>query len=251
MKVSIITVVYNDAAYIEDCIKSVISQSYKEIEYIVIDNESTDGTRDIIDLHRGRIAKVVSEKDRGHIYAMNKGIGLASGEIIGFLHSDDIYMNEKVIESVADSFKEDPVDSLYGDLVYVKKDNPSRVMRYWRGGKYNPEKIKQGWMPPHPTFFVKREIYERYGMLDTSFKISMDYEIILRFLYKHRISVLYLPSILVRMRGGGVSNRNLKNIAIKTIEDYRAARSYGLGISTVIMKNIGKIPQCFHMARRI
>ncbi|MFH1868873.1 MAG: glycosyltransferase family 2 protein [Candidatus Omnitrophota bacterium] len=245
MKISIITVVYNNAEHIGDCLKSVTSQLYNDIEYIVIDNESRDGTQDVINLYKDKITRLVSEKDKGHIYAMNKGIEMATGDVVGFLHSDDIYMNENIIGLVADTFKNSSTDSLYGDLVYVKKDNIDKTVRFWRAGSYSPDSIKQGWMPPHPTFFVKREVYKKYGLLDTGFKISMDYEIILRFLYKQKISVLYLPSVLVKMRSGGVSNRSIKNILVKTMEDYRAAKSYGLGVSAVIMKNIGKIPQCF------
>lgn len=245
MKISIITVVYNNAAYIETCLKSVISQIYPDKEYIVIDNSSTDGTSEIINGYKGRISRVISEKDKGHIYAMNKGIRLSGGDVIGFLHSDDFYSHEKVIKMVAEQFEKTHADSVYGDLVYVKKNNPNKIVRYWKGGTFGRDKIRWGWMPPHPTFFIKKTVYEQYGFLDTSFKISMDYEIALRFLYKHNISVSYLPDVLVKMREGGVSNRSVRNILRKTAEDYKACTMCGLGLSTVAMKNVIKIPQFF------
>ena len=243
MKVSIITVVYNGAPYIEDCIKSVISQSCGDIEYIIIDGKSTDETLEIINRYKDRIDVVVSEKDDGHIYAMNKGLKMATGDIVGFLHSDDFYASPNIIDKVENAFKIRNVDSVYGDLLYVDKENPRKVVRYWKDKQYNIKRIKHGWMPAHPTFFVKREIYKKHGTLDTSFKIAMDYELVLRFFYKYKISALHVPEVFVKMRYGGVSNRSIRNIIRKTCEDYRACRMYGLGIGTVLMKNVFKIPQ--------
>jgi len=245
MTISIITVVYNNAPYIEGCIKSVLSQSYSDIEYIIIDGKSTDGTLDIINRYRNKVDIVISEKDKGHIYAMNKGLKAATGDIVGFLHSDDSYASPNIIAKVEDAFKIRNVDSVYGDLLYMSKENPEKIIRYWKDKQYDVEKIRRGWMPAHPTFFVKKEIYKKYGILDTSFKIAMDYELILRFLYKHKISALHMPEVFVKMRYGGVSNRSIKNIIRKTYEDYRACRMYGLGIGTVLMKNFLKIPQFF------
>lgn len=243
MKISIITVVRNNKEFIESCVKSVVNQTYKNVEYIIIDGASTDGTLEIIDKYRNSISKIISEKDKGHIYAMNNGLALASGDVVGFLHSDDFYADNTVLEKVADSFKRNNTDSLYGDLVYVRKNNPERILRYWRGKEYNVKFLRWGWMPAHPTFFVKKRIYEKYGYFNTDFKISMDYENMLRFLYRYKISAHYLPATIVKMRSGGVSNRSIKNIAIKTFEDYRACRMHGLGMSTVIAKNIIKLPQ--------
>ncbi|MGB2705788.1 MAG: glycosyltransferase family 2 protein [Candidatus Omnitrophota bacterium] len=245
MKVSIITVVYNNADYIEDCMKSVVSQSYPDVEYIMIDGKSTDGTLEIISRYRDKIAKVVSEEDVGYVYAMNKGAKMATGDIVGFLHSDDIYTHSKVIEKVAAAFINRSCDSLYGNLLYVKKNNPDRIIRHWKGGDYSANKIRRGWMPPHPTFFVKRAIYEKHGYFNTNFKIAADYELILRFLYKCRISTCYINEVLAKMRWGGKSNKNIRNIAQKSLEDYRALRMYGLGIRTLLMKNIIKLPQFF------
>jgi len=243
MRISIITVVRNNRNMIEDCIQSVIGQTCTDIEYIVIDGASTDGTLDIIDGYKDRISRIVSEKDKGHIFAMNKGLGLASGDVVGFLHSDDFYADNTVIEKIANSFKNNDTDSLYGDLVYVTKNNPDRIVRYWRGRDYDVKSLRWGWMPAHPTFFVRKNIYEKYGYFNTDFKISTDYENMLRFLYRYKISAQYLPETIVKMRFGGVSNRSVKNIIRKTVEDYRACRMHELGLSTVIMKNIMKLPQ--------
>jgi len=243
MKISIITVVRNNKKFIESCIRSVIDQTYRDIEYIIVDGASTDGTLGIIDKYRDKISKIISEPDKGHIYAMNKGIGLSSGDVIGFLHSDDFYANDKAIEKIAGAFTENNVDSVYADLIYVRKTDPEAVLRRWHGGGYDPRKIRWGWMPPHPTFFVKKKIYETCGAFDTGFKISTDYENILRLLYKHKISAYYLGEVIVKMRFGGVSNKSLQNILIKSAEDYKACRMYGLGIPTLIMKNMRKLPQ--------
>jgi glycosyltransferase len=243
MRISIITVVRNNRNTIEDCIRSVVGQTYANMEYIVIDGASTDGTLDIINRYKNRISRVISEKDEGHIFAMNKGIEMASGDIIGFLHSDDFYAGNTVLEKVAGSFKDNDTDSLYADLVYVKKNDPEIAVRYWRGRKYDAGFLRWGWMPAHPTFFVKKTIYEKYGCFNTDFKISMDYENVLRLLHRHKISAQYLPETIVKMRFGGVSNRSVKNIIRKTVEDYRACRMHELGLDTVIAKNIIKLRQ--------
>jgi len=243
MKISIITVVYNGVKYIETCIKSIMAQTYKDIEYIIIDGKSSDGTLEIINHYKNQVSVIISEKDNGHIFAMNKGLKIATGDIVGFLHSDDFYTNNKVVEKVMQKFSTNTIDSLYGDLVYVVKNKPGKIVRFWKGSEYSIEKIKKGWMPPHPTYFVKRNIYEKYGFLNTAFKISVDYELILRFLYKHHISVYYLPETLVNMRLGGVSNRNILNMIRKSLEDFKACRMYGLSLGTVIRKNMRKISQ--------
>lgn len=250
MKISIITVVRNNRDLVEDCIKSVLGQTYKKIEYIAIDGASTDGTLEVISRYKDRISRIISEKDKGQIYAMNRGINAASGDVIGFLHSDDFYADDKVIEKVAFLFKHNDIDSLYGDLVYVKKDNPDKIVRYWRSENYSPNRMRWGWMPAHPTFFVKKNIYDRYGYFDTDFRISMDYENILKLLYKYRISTYYLPEVIVKMRFGGVSNRGARNILRKTAEDYRACRIHGLGLGTVLMKNIIKLPQFIYRNKK-
>ncbi len=246
MKISVITATYNNEATVKDTISSVASQTYDNIEHIIIDGKSSDNTLSIIKKNTGKISKIISESDNGIYDALNKGIQNASGEIIGFLHADDLYADNTVIEKVADLFAETNTDSIYGDLLYVSKENVDKIIRYWKAGEYTFSKLKKGWMPPHPTFFVKKEIYDRYGLFDTSFTISADYDIILRFLGKEKISIAYLPEVMIKMRIGGESNKNIKNILRKMKEDVRALRKNKLGgIHTVFMKNIIKIPQLF------
>lgn len=246
MKISIITAVFNNREYIEDCIKSVLGQTYKDIEYILVDGGSTDGTLEVIKKYEDRISKWVSEPDRGTYDALNKGMGMATGDVIGFLHSDDIYVNECVVEKVAQAFMSYNVRSVYGDLIYVDKTNSS-VIRYWKAGEYRDHLIRWGWMPPHPTFFVKKEVYEKHGCFNTSLKIAADYEMVLRLLGKQKITTHYVPEVLVRMRIGGVSNGNIRNLVRKTMEDYRALKMSGLngGILTLLFKNFSKVPQFF------
>ena len=244
LKVSIITTVLNGADTIRACIRSIQSQTLT-VEHIIIDGGSTDGTMNIIKEHKDKIAKVVSEPDKGIYDALNKGIKLAKGEIIGFLHSDDFYAHDRVIGKVADVFVQYNVDSCYGDLKYVDKNNPGRVIRYWKSSRYSYGKFKYGWMPPHPTFFVKKEIYEKHGYFNIDFKISADYELMLRFLQRYSISTYYISDVLVNMRLGGKSNRNIKNMFIKSSEDYKAWKVNDLngGFYTILLKNLSKMPQ--------
>ena len=247
MKISIITIVKNNVDFVADCVKSVVSQTYGGIEYIIVDGGSTDGTLNALGPYKDKITKVISEKDAGRYYAMNIGLNLASGDVVGFLHADDFYADTKVIEKVTDVFKEGSIDSVYGDLVYVQKNPPHKTVRYWHAGGYDIKKIENGWMPPHPALFVKREIYRKYGTFNTGFTIASDYEIMLRFLYKHKISARYIPEVLVKMRMGGVSNRGFDNIIRKTMEDYKVCKLHGMErpFATIVLKNIAKIPQFF------
>ncbi|MCH7518007.1 MAG: glycosyltransferase [Candidatus Dadabacteria bacterium] len=244
MKLSIISVVYNNAQYIEDCIKSVASQSYRNYEHIVVDGGSTDGTVGLIEKHRERISKWISEPDDGLYFAMNKGISMATGDVIGFLHSDDFYADQDVIEKVADVFINSDVESLYGDLVYISK-NGEKIIRYWKSGNYRKSMVKWGWMPPHPTFFVKREVYNRHGCFNTNLRVAADYDLILRFLGKHGISTHYIPEVLIKMRIGGNSNKSIKNIIRKSKEDYWAMKENGLPvpIAALLYKNFSKLRQ--------
>jgi glycosyltransferase len=244
LKISIITSVYNNKTTISDSIESVLSQTYADIEYIVIDGASTDGTIDIVKRYEDRISIFKSEPDAGIYDGLNKGISLATGDIIGFLHSDDFYHDENVIEVVADTFKTHQTDSVYSDLVYVNKDNKDQVIRYWKSSDFSLKKLHRGWMPPHPTFFVKRDVYLEAGFFDTSFRIAADYDIILRFLGKHEITTKYIPKVLIHMRTGGESNKSLNNLIQKSKDDYRAMKNNGVGnIFGLIVKNIRKIPQ--------
>lgn len=244
MKVSIITSVYNNEKTIEDAIKSVLSQTYPNIEYIVVDGASKDNTVSVIKKYEDRISTFVSERDKGIYDGLNKGVSLATGDVIAFLHSDDIYENENIISEVVDHFKNTNTDSIYGDLVYVDKEDTSKIFRYWQSGEYTFKKLCNGWMPPHPTFFVKKEFYDKYGKFDLDFGIAADYDFMLRMLGKYKISTSYLPKVLYKMRVGGASNRSLKNIIQKSLEDIKALRNNNIGgIHTIILKNLSKIPQ--------
>ncbi|MEM2555008.1 MAG: glycosyltransferase family 2 protein [Nitrososphaerota archaeon] len=243
MKVSIVTPSLNSEKTIEETIKSVLSQTYKDIEYIIIDGGSRDRTLEIVDKYKDKISKIVSEKDKGIYDGMNKGIKLATGEIVGILNSDDLYFDEFVIENVMKIFRENKIDCLWGDLVYFK-DDPNKFIRVWRGGNYKPGIFKTGWVPPHPTFFVKKEIYEKYGYFRLDFPVAADYELMLRFLEKYRIKGYYLPKFLVKMRAGGNANK-LKNIIKGNLECIRAWKVNGLKMPfyTPFFRILRRIPQ--------
>lgn len=228
MKISIITATYNSKNTIKDTLLSLESQSYGDIEHIIIDGKSTDDTLNIIHKESPRIKKILSEKDDGIYDAMNKGIGLAEGEIVGILNSDDIYSNEFVIEKVAALFMGSDIDAVYGDLHYVDYQNTKKVVRIWKSGPFNRNRFLHGWMPPHPTFFVKKSVYEKFGGFNTKLKISADYELMLRLMYKHQIKVAYLPEVLVKMRMGGISNSSLKHRFLANNEDKLAWGINGL-----------------------
>ena len=227
---------------------AVLSQTYPHIEYIIIDGGSTDGTLDIIKKYENRISKWVSEPDKGIFDALNKGITLSSGEVTGFLHSDDLFADDKVIEKIAGKFKSENCSAVYSDLVYVSKRDIKRIIRYWKAGGFTVNSLKFGWMPPHPTLFVRRSLYEKYGLFDTGLKIASDYDMILRLLKNNPDSVAYLNEVLVKMRLGGRSNRSLKNILIKSSEDYKALRknNFKFPFFTLLMKNIRKVNQFFN-----
>ena len=211
LKVSIITVCYNSVETIRYSINSVLSQDYSDIEYIIIDGGSHDGTIEIIESFGDKVDYFISEEDHGIYDAMNKGITASKGDVVGILNSDDVYQNNYVISNVVNNFKRFNCDSIYGDLIYVKNDDISKIVRYWKSGDFSISKLKKGWMLPHPTFFVKRSLYLKYGLYNTELKSAADYEMILRLLYKYNITVRYLPNILVKMRQGGVSNSSLLN----------------------------------------
>jgi glycosyltransferase len=247
MKVSIITVCLNSAETIEDTIKSILSQDYEEIEYIIVDGGSTDGTLDILKKYRDQIHKYISESDEGIYDAMNKGLCLATGDIIGFLGADDFYANFNVIQTVVDTFSSYQTDCCYGDIEYIAKNNPDRVVRSWQSCPFQNGLFEKGWHPPHPTFFVKKYIFDKYGCFDLDYKISADYELMLRFLKKNRIKSCYIPQVLVKMRTGGKSNKNLRQIIRANIECYQAWKKNGLIISPFIMlrKPLSKTAQYF------
>lgn len=240
MKVSIITVVRNNKETIRDAIESVLNQTYKDIEYIVIDGASTDGTVEVIKSYEESIAKFISERDNGLYDAMNKGLALASGDIVGILNSDDFYIDEFVIERVVKEFKSRHVDSVFGDLVYIKPDNLDKTVRYYDSGHFNPKKFAYGWMPAHPTFFVKNDVYKKYGLFRVDLKIAADFDLLVRFLYTHKISYGYIKKVLVKMRTGGVSTSGFKSLVVLNREILQVCRDNG--IKTNLLKVYSKYP---------
>lgn len=244
MKVSIITVSYNSEKTIEDTIKSVLSQDYPNIEYLIIDGASKDSTLQIVEKYQDEIAQVISDKDKGIYDAMNKGIALASGDIIGILNSDDFYADSTVISSIVAQFTP-TIQAVYADLVYVDANDTNRITRLWKSGNYHQGDFKKGWMPPHPTFFVKSECYQKYGNYSLQLKSAADYELMLRLIHKEQIKINYLPKVIVKMRTGGASNASLKNRINANKEDRMAWRMNGLkpGLFTFIRKPISKIIQ--------
>lgn len=246
MKISIITACYNNENTIEETIKSIASQNFKNVEFIIIDGKSTDNTLQIVKNNKKYISLCISEKDNGIYDALNKGIKLASGEIIGLLHADDCFANKNVLYKVNRAFEENNCDVLYGNLEYVKRDKPDKTFRFWRAGAFKNRKLYFGWMPPHPTLFCRKEIFERYGMYNIEFKIAADYDFMLRLLKERNLKVCYLDNTLVKMKTGGESNKSIKNIIKKSIEDYKVIKANKIGgILTILLKNIRKTGQLF------
>lgn len=247
IKISVITAVYNREKTIGESIESVLSQSHGSVELIVIDGASTDGTLAVLETFRSRLAVLISEPDNGIYDALNKGIKIATGDVIGFLHADDLFENTDVLKKVALAFNDQSIDAVYGDLVYVEHSNVTRVIRYWKAGIYTNRDLSQGWMPPHPTFYVRRSIYEQFGYFNPYYRIAADYDLVLRFLATAKIKTTYIPNILVRMRTGGISNRSIKTILRKSREDYDVLRRNKVGGAfSLLMKNFRKIGQFIH-----
>lgn len=247
MKISLITITYNSGATLKDTIESVVNQTYPNIEYIIVDGGSGDNTMAIVDSYAGKISKVVSEKDRGLYDALNKGIAMATGDVIGIIHSDDFYTENTVIEKIAAAISESGADAAYADLYYVDKNDTALIFRKWKSGQYRHGMFLKGWMPPHPTFFARKECYEKFGSFNMSLVSSADYELMLRFIHKHRIRLAYLPEFIIKMRVGGKSNVSLKNRIRANQEDRRAWKINGLkpGPLTLYMKPLRKIVQLF------
>ena len=244
MKVSIITIAYNSGKSIADAINSVVSQTYPDIEYIIVDGKSKDNTVEVVKSFGDKISQFVSEPDKGIYDALNKGIDMATGDIIGFMHSDDLFANQDIIAHVVEKFKNNDTDSLYGDLQYVYKEDTNKVLRYWKSGNFSLKQLKLGWMPPHPTLYIKKWVYKKYGGFNIDMGIAADYDSMLRFLGKYKISTQYLPEVMVKMRVGGASNRSLKNIIKKSSEDWDAIQRNEFGnIFTLIFKNLRKVTQ--------
>jgi len=244
MKISIITAVYNRAGTVAQAVESVCAQQGVEVEHVVVDGASTDGSLTILQglQHRGMLLR--SEPDRGIYDALNKGLALATGEVIGLMHSDDFYADGRVLSDVAAAFQDPAVHAVYGDLDYVAKEQTDRVIRRWRSGEYSRRRLAWGWMPPHPTLFLRRSVIERWGGYDTSYRIAADYDSILRYFGRGGIRAAYIPRVLVKMRVGGESNRSLGRILRKSREDYRALRTNGVGgVGALLWKNLSKLGQ--------
>jgi len=252
--VTIITVCLNSEKLISNAISSVFSQTHKKIEYIIVDGGSTDNTLNIIRKHEplfgGRL-KMISEPDDGCYHALNKGLAMATGDIVGVLHSDDVFASANTIEHVVAAFssldlnKTNQLSCVYGDLIYVKANDPTRIVRHWKSKDFSSDQLKKGWMPPHPTLFMHRSVYEKHGFFDLNFSIAADYEMILRVFSDPCICIHYLPEIITIMRTGGISNKNISHLIKKSQEDYRIMKkhNYPYPLQTLVLKNFSKIKQ--------
>ncbi|MBX7531761.1 glycosyltransferase [Qipengyuania sp. 1XM1-15A] len=246
MKISVVTAVYNRAGTIREAMESVQSQTFANVEHIIQDGGSSDGTLDVVRELAGDATSLVSERDEGIYDAINRGIGRASGDVVGLMHSDDLFASPTVLEKVAARFADPAIDAVYGDLQYVAASDPGKVIRYWRAGEFAPGRLRQGWMPPHPTFYIRRKVFERYGLYDTSLQIAADYDAMLRYLTHGQIKTAYVSEVLVKMRMGGESNRSLERILRKSREDLLAIRRNGIGGPSVLFqKNLRKLGQFF------
>jgi glycosyltransferase involved in cell wall biosynthesis len=222
MKVSVITAVFSNQAFIHDAINSVLSQKNVDLEYIIVDGGSTDGTVEVVLSYGDKISKFISEPDEGVYFALNKGISMATGDIIALLHSDDFYAHPFVLSQVVQAFEETNCDAVYSNLYYVKGSDTNKIVRLWDSGVYKKQDFFRGWMPPHPAFFSKREVYTKYGSFNTILKSAADYELMLRLIFKNNIKLHYIPKFFVKMRTGGASNRSLLNRLKANIEDRKA-----------------------------
>ncbi|GDX58277.1 glycosyl transferase [Comamonadaceae bacterium] len=248
MKISVITVCFNAASTIADTLRSVLQQTYREFEHIIIDGSSTDNTLEIIASVEGHTCRLVCEPDRGIYDAMNKGIALATGDIVGFLNADDFYAGSDVLSTIATVFADQFLDSCYGDLCYVSQKNAIKTVRYWRSEDFRPGAFSRSWCPPHPTFYVRRSIYNRHGGFDLSYKIAADFELMARYLERKKISTIYVPKVLVKMRLGGTTNRSFKNVLHQNQEIWRAVQDLKLKTSLFkffVFKLFWKISQFF------
>lgn len=244
MTLSIITPTFNSAATLRDTLQSVASQTYTDIEHIIVDGLSRDNTLEIVRSFP-HVRKLVSEKDKGIFDGMNKGLSLATGEVVGILNSDDLYQHSQVIEKVMDRFSDPAVDVVYGDLLYVDANDLNRVVRYWKAGNYSRKSFYNGWMPPHPTFFVRRKYYEQFGNFHIELRSAADYELMLRFLLRHQLRPSYIPEVLVKMRMGGNSNASLRGRLKANAEDRASWTMNGLKPYpwTLWLKPLRKLPQ--------
>lgn len=246
MQFSILTVVWNRSTTIGHAVDSLAGQTYGRYEHVIQDGGSTDGTAELLQRRAEadpRI-KLVCMRDNGIYDALNRALARASGDVIGLLHSDDFFAHPGVLEQVAERFEKSGAQAVYGNLDYVSATDTQRIVRHWRAGPYTPAKLRRGWMPPHPSLFLRREVIERWGGYDTSFRIAADYDTILRYFGQGQLAADWLPEVLVKMRTGGESNRSLAHLWRKSTEDYRALRKNGIGgIGALAWKNLSKLNQ--------
>lgn len=246
MKISVITVCFNSESTIADTMRSVAEQTHLDIEHIVIDGASTDATLTIVRELGSQSVQIISERDDGIYHAMNKGVDLATGDFVGFLNADDTFASPMTVALIARAASEAGADAVYGDLSYVHKARPTAVLRYWSSGPFKETQLAHGWMPPHPTFYVRRALLDQLGRFDLNFRISADYDFMLRCLTRPGIVVVYLPTILVFMRTGGASNNSLSALIRKSSEDLAALRKNGVGgVRSLTLKNARKLSQFF------
>lgn len=247
MKISIVTVSYNSAATIVDTLYSVALQTHPDLEHVIVDGGSKDATLQMVHAHGIANRKMVSEPDRGIYDAMNKGLSMATGEIVGFLNSDDIYADPKALERVAQAFRDPNIDVVYGDIVFVAQNDTTRVVRVWKSEPYTLGMCSRGWMPPHPSLYVRKSAYDKHGSYDLAFPAAADFEMALRLLDRAKLKFAYVPFVQVRMRMGGQSTRSLKNIISGSREVSRACQKHGLpgGLIFMIKRLLVKVPQFF------
>jgi len=247
MKLTIITATFNSAETIISCLKSVQEQTYTNIEHLIQDGHSQDDTINLINNFNSGNIRITSEPDTGLYDALNKGISHATGDVIGLLHSDDIFGSPVILEHIMNLFIKKNLDVAYGDLVYVNQGNRNKTIRYWKSKSFSKGLIKRGWMPPHPTVFMRKSVYLQYGLYDSKYKISADYEYILRIFLNTELKVEYLPEVVTKMTIGGKSNKSIKNIIIKSYEDYKILKGKRINFPLVVLliKNLRKFNQFF------
>ncbi len=251
MKVSIITVSFNNAKTIIDTLASVAAQTHPQIEHIVIDGASTDNTVELVKQFGKHVSWLISEPDTGIYEAMNKGLALAQGELIGFLNADDMYADVGAVAAIVAAANQSGAAAVYGDLIYVRAHEVKSAVRVWRSQRPGPNGLRFGWMPPHPTLYVRSNAMRALGGFNTSYRISADYEFILRCFGNPDMTSQYIPRVLVKMRTGGASNKSLSALWRKSNEDLRALRASGVGgLATLFCKNVRKLPQFFRQAPR-
>ncbi len=245
MKISIVTVTFNAERFIEDCVKSVLAQKHADIEYIIVDGLSQDSTLHILNRYNDKITKIVSEKDKGMYDALNKGIKMATGEVIGLLNADDFFASDNVVANIGKAFEESKADVLYGDLWYVDQEDTDMPLRKWKSKPYKHGMFQWGWMPAHPTFYAKKELFEKLGYYRLDMGSAADYELMIRFLHKHRVKSVYLPQVMVKMRAGGMSNSSLENRVKANKADLEAMKINDIRFPRLaaFLKPVRKIPQ--------